>query len=151
MADSVDLDERSSTRAVSSEILAPGPPAERLPAVRRLNPRNPRVPIGHAEAKSLGAQGAKSRPERTCYSPSPVAGINFNLSDTLARGEGAGLTYVHWARAVLYNGLGWYEEALAEARQAAEDSPLPSFTYWAMAELVEAASRTSNDELAAVG
>jgi DNA-binding CsgD family transcriptional regulator len=75
--------------------------------------------------------------------------INVNLSDTLARGEGAGLTYVQWARAVLYNGLGWYEEALAEARQAAEDSPPHSFAYWAMAELVESASRTSNKELAA--
>ena len=32
-----------------------------------------------------------------------------------------GLTFIHWATAVLYNGLGRYEDALAAARQAAED------------------------------
>ena len=40
----------------------------------------------------------------------------------MRRGEGQGLTFIHWATAVLYNGLGRYEEALAAAQQAAEDS-----------------------------
>ena len=36
-----------------------------------------------------------------------------------ARGEGQWLTAAHWATAVLYNGLGRYDEALAAAEQAA--------------------------------
>jgi DNA-binding CsgD family transcriptional regulator len=37
------------------------------------------------------------------------------------RGKGVWLTFVQWATAVLYNGLGRYEEALAAAQPASED------------------------------
>jgi DNA-binding CsgD family transcriptional regulator len=74
--------------------------------------------------------------------------INVSLNDTVARSEGTGLTFVHWARAVLYNGLGRYEDALIAARQAAEGAPAHAFSYWAVAELIEAASRTANIKLA---
>ena len=39
--------------------------------------------------------------------------------DTARRGEGAGLTFLKWATAVLCNGAGRYEEALAYANLAA--------------------------------
>jgi DNA-binding CsgD family transcriptional regulator len=44
----------------------------------------------------------------------------------------------------LYNSLGRYEQALAEAQQAAEQAPELDISMWALAELIEAASRTGH-------
>ncbi len=74
--------------------------------------------------------------------------IDVSLNETVARSEGTGLTFVQWARAVLFNGLGRYEEALVAAREAAEGAPVHAFSYWAVAELVEAAARTANTKVA---
>jgi DNA-binding CsgD family transcriptional regulator len=65
------------------------------------------------------------------------------------RGEGAGLSFVQWAAAVLGNSLGRYEEALAAAQRASEDSPAVIFASWALVELVEAAARSAVPERAA--
>ncbi|MGZ6527911.1 MAG: helix-turn-helix transcriptional regulator [Actinomycetota bacterium] len=54
----------------------------------------------------------------------------------------------HWAAAVLYNGLGRYEEAAAAARQATSNAFEPWFSMWALPELVEAATRIGDTELA---
>jgi DNA-binding CsgD family transcriptional regulator/Tfp pilus assembly protein PilF len=56
--------------------------------------------------------------------------------------------YGHWAAAVLCNGLGRYAEAASAARQATADSAHPLPGTWAWAELVEAASRVGDTELA---
>jgi hypothetical protein len=45
---------------------------------------------------------------------------------------------VQWEAAVLYNSLGRYEEALAAAQRASEDSRAVRFASWALVELVEA-------------
>src|SRR3954454_20822577 len=59
------------------------------------------------------------------------------------RGEGrGGLAFVHWVTAVLYNRLGRYEEALAAARQAAEDTHAAWWRSWGSVELIEAAARS---------
>jgi DNA-binding CsgD family transcriptional regulator len=50
---------------------------------------------------------------------------------------------------VLYNSLGRYEEALAAAQRASEDSPAVRFASWALVELVEAAVRSAVPERAA--
>jgi ATP/maltotriose-dependent transcriptional regulator MalT len=50
---------------------------------------------------------------------------------------------------VLYNGLGRYEEALAAAESAREDSPELVFPMWAAVELIEAATRSGVPERAA--
>jgi DNA-binding CsgD family transcriptional regulator len=63
--------------------------------------------------------------------------------------EGIELTFVQWATAVLYNGLGRYEQALAAAHQASVDSPARRFAGRALAEVVEAATRTGAPEHAA--
>ena len=71
------------------------------------------------------------------------------LDDVGRRGEGGGLSFVDWATAVLYNSLGRYEEALAVAERASEDSPAMYFTGWALVELIEAAVRSMAPERAA--
>ena len=59
--------------------------------------------------------------------------------------KGIGVTMAHWANAVLANGLGRYEEALASAREAARHRHELTVPRWALAELVEAAARTDLD------
>ena len=69
--------------------------------------------------------------------------------DAERRGEGRALSFIGWADAVLYNSLGRYEEALAAAQRASEDSPAVQFADWALVELVEAAVRSAVPERAA--
>ncbi|HVR08697.1 MAG TPA: LuxR C-terminal-related transcriptional regulator, partial [Thermoanaerobaculia bacterium] len=64
------------------------------------------------------------------------------------RGEGLGLTSVQWADAVLCNSLGRYQEALAAAQRASEESPAVRFASWAFVELIEAAVRSGVPERA---
>ena len=71
------------------------------------------------------------------------------LEDVTARGEGAGVTMVQWARAVLCNGLGRYGDALAAAREAAACPPELGPATWALLELVEAGARTGDTGTAA--
>jgi DNA-binding CsgD family transcriptional regulator len=74
--------------------------------------------------------------------------IQTATEDVGRRGEGEGLSVIQWAAAVLYNSLGRYEEALAAAQQASEDSPAVRFANWALVELVEAAVRSAVPERA---
>ena len=69
----------------------------------------------------------------------------------MRRGQGLGLTFTHWASAVLHNGIGRYEDALAAALQATEYPEELRFSTWALAELIEAATRSGNAERAADG
>jgi DNA-binding CsgD family transcriptional regulator len=66
----------------------------------------------------------------------------ISAKDAARRGEGAGLTFLKWATAVLCNGVGRYEEALAAAQQAGDDQHELLFSTWAAAEMVEAATRS---------
>jgi len=56
--------------------------------------------------------------------------------------------YAHWAAAVHYNGLARYEEAAAAARQATSNTFEYWVSAWALPELVEAATRVGDAELA---
>jgi DNA-binding CsgD family transcriptional regulator/tetratricopeptide (TPR) repeat protein len=73
--------------------------------------------------------------------------IRASIEQAPAQGEGAAVTWAHWVAAVLYNGLGQYADALAEARQASGHR-LVHISMWALPELVEAAVRTGNTGLA---
>jgi DNA-binding CsgD family transcriptional regulator/tetratricopeptide (TPR) repeat protein len=73
----------------------------------------------------------------------------ISMKDVARRGEGAGLVFIEWATAVLRNGLGHYEEALAAAQRAGEDPHELVFSTWAAAELIEAATRSGVPERAA--
>src|SRR5215468_10938011 len=66
-----------------------------------------------------------------------------------AAGQGSGVQLSQWVSAVLHNGLGRYETALAQAQQAAEQAPELYIAMWAQPELIEAASRTGQPRLAA--
>jgi DNA-binding CsgD family transcriptional regulator len=57
-------------------------------------------------------------------------------------------TYAHWAAAVLYNGLARYDEAASAAREATAKTAELWASVWALPELVEAAARVGNRELA---
>jgi DNA-binding CsgD family transcriptional regulator len=74
--------------------------------------------------------------------------IEVTVAESAASGQGIALTYAHWAAAVLFNGLGRYAQALAEARQASEDTPGLGIPVWALPELIEAAARTGSADLA---
>jgi DNA-binding CsgD family transcriptional regulator len=75
--------------------------------------------------------------------------IEISTRDLVRRGEGVGLIYVQWASALLYNGLGRYDAALAAAQQAGEDPHELVFSLWAAVELIEAAARSGVPEQAA--
>ena len=75
--------------------------------------------------------------------------IQTATDDVGRRGEGRALSLMDWADAVLCNSLGRYEEALAAAQRASEDSLAVQFTGWALVELVEAAVRSGVPERAA--
>jgi DNA-binding CsgD family transcriptional regulator len=72
--------------------------------------------------------------------------IDAATEDCGASGEGMGLTVAEWARAVLFNGLARYEDALAAAQRASKDPYALLFSNAALVELIEAASRTGNRE-----
>jgi DNA-binding CsgD family transcriptional regulator len=64
-----------------------------------------------------------------------------------ARGEGVVLTFGEHALALLYNGLGRYQAALAAAESASARDEL-GVSVWSLPELVEAAARSGMNELA---
>jgi DNA-binding CsgD family transcriptional regulator len=74
--------------------------------------------------------------------------IDKARSEVAERGEGAGLEFIDWAEAVLYNGLGRYAEALEASRRVLDEAELVP-VGWAMPELIEAAVRTGALDLAA--
>jgi DNA-binding CsgD family transcriptional regulator len=65
-----------------------------------------------------------------------------------ARGEGSRLSAAEHASAVLYNGLGRYEEALDAARRRCEHADEMTRSTWALPELIEAAARSGAPAIA---
>jgi DNA-binding CsgD family transcriptional regulator len=74
--------------------------------------------------------------------------IQSTIEQATAGGQGVSVTVAHWVAAVLYNGLGRYEEALVAARQASALTHV-YISVWALPELIEAAARTGNSRMAA--
>jgi len=69
--------------------------------------------------------------------------------EMIARGEGRWLTAAAWAAAVLNNGLGRYDQALAAAEEGSVYPAELGLATWSMTELVEAAARTGQPQRAA--
>jgi DNA-binding CsgD family transcriptional regulator len=75
--------------------------------------------------------------------------VDAVIKDAQAAGQGEGIQWTQWVSAILDNGLGRYESALAEAQQASEQAPELFVSVWALVELIEAGSRTGQARLAA--
>jgi DNA-binding CsgD family transcriptional regulator len=74
--------------------------------------------------------------------------IDGVIAEATAGGQGTAVQYAQWANAVLMNGLGRYEEALAAAVEASEGTPELFIASWGLSELIEAAMRSGNVGLA---
>ena len=75
--------------------------------------------------------------------------LEATLAEVEPRGEGIGITIAYWGTAMLYNGLGRYDEALAAAELGAAYPADLRFATRALVELVEAAARGGSPERAA--
>jgi DNA-binding CsgD family transcriptional regulator/tetratricopeptide (TPR) repeat protein len=75
--------------------------------------------------------------------------IDSSRAEVTQRGEGVGISVLDWAEAVLHNGLGRYDEALAAAQRVTEHPHELSSSNWGRVELIEAAVRAGSPELAA--
>ena len=73
--------------------------------------------------------------------------IETTLREASARGEGIGVAISEYARAVLCNGCGEYEEAFAAASSAGEHQEVVA-ENWGLSELIEPATRTGRTALA---
>jgi DNA-binding CsgD family transcriptional regulator len=82
--------------------------------------------------------------------PELAALVEDFTTDAKARGEGFALAFAAQAAAVLYNGLGRWEEALATVAEAVNAAPYSEVSAQsAVAELVEAAARAGERRIAA--
>jgi DNA-binding CsgD family transcriptional regulator len=70
------------------------------------------------------------------------------VEDVTLRGEGIGITMVEWARALLCNGLGRYEEAVAAAGSSIGDGRDGGSLVLPCVELIESGVRSGREDLA---
>jgi DNA-binding CsgD family transcriptional regulator len=75
--------------------------------------------------------------------------IQTTLNQSAARGQGLAVMAAYWATAVLSNGLARYDEAVCAAREVTVTAIDPWQPVFALPELVEAAARAGDLELAA--
>ena len=75
--------------------------------------------------------------------------IEMVTKDPRMAAQGEWIQWSQLVSGILYNGLGRYETALAQAQQASEQAPELYVSMWALPELIEAASRTGRTGLAA--
>ncbi|MFC8419309.1 AAA family ATPase [Streptomyces sp. NPDC057236] len=113
-----------------------------------------------AQVRTIGeATGSRRLVDRVCLVTEPWRGretATLRAVDAMARGtdrhrapRDGTLGSGHWAKAVLYNGLGRHEEAYAAAEQGAEEPGELGPAVRSMAELVEAAVRSGRPSRAA--
>jgi DNA-binding CsgD family transcriptional regulator len=91
---------------------------------------------------ALVLAGLRGRPAEAV----PLIDVTINAAE--AAGQGIMVTWPRWVTAVLYNGLGRYDEAREAARLAADDPAGIYVSMWALPELVEAAARSGDMPMA---
>ena len=72
-----------------------------------------------------------------------LALLESAIAEAAAVGQGFAVQWGEFVKAILFNGLGRYDEALVAAQRASEDTPELFISSWALAELIEAASRSA--------
>jgi DNA-binding CsgD family transcriptional regulator len=97
--------------------------------------------IAHATGYPLPPYGALAVAAWRGRAAEATPLIDAAVISTTARGEGMGLSLVHYTDAVLNNGLGRYRDALTAAERASAYPQELGFANWALPELVEAAAR----------
>ena len=105
--------------------------------------------VVEATGSQLAPQGAIALAAWRGREAEASALIEASRQDVERRGEGLWLIATEWASAVLFNGLGRYEDALAAAEQAAEDPHELGVSTWVPTEIIEAAVRSGAPERAA--
>jgi hypothetical protein len=68
--------------------------------------------------------------------------LESTIAEAAAVGQGFAVQWGEFVKAILFNGLGRYDEALVAAQRASDDMPELFISSWALAELIEAASRS---------
>jgi DNA-binding CsgD family transcriptional regulator len=74
--------------------------------------------------------------------------IETAIAEAAAVGQGFAVQWGEFVKAILFNGLGRYDEALVAARRASDDMPELFISSWALAEVIEAASRSAEPRFA---
>jgi DNA-binding CsgD family transcriptional regulator len=74
--------------------------------------------------------------------------IESSGDDLIRRGEGVGITFAEWAKSLLNNGLGKYDQALTAAQRATAYHDDVGSTIWPLVELIEAAARVGKTGIA---
>jgi DNA-binding CsgD family transcriptional regulator len=92
---------------------------------------------------AVGLAALRGREAETAYL------IERTRTEVTERGEGIGLSVLDWAAAVLYNGLGRYEDACTAALRVAARPHDLNPSMWVMAEVIEAAVRAGTPEVGA--
>ena len=105
--------------------------------------------VVEATGSQLAPQGAIALAAWRGREAEATALIEASRREVESRGEGLWLIATEWASAVLFNGLGRYEDALSAAEQAAEDPHELGVSTWVPTELIEAAVRSGDIERAA--
>jgi DNA-binding CsgD family transcriptional regulator len=80
--------------------------------------------------------------------PEATSLIEAVIEAGTSQGQGIAVMVAHWAAAVLNNGLGRHELAVAEAGEVVLNGVLPWLSMWASCELVEAAVRAKDSDRA---
>jgi len=113
--------------------------------------RTSEVLLDEAESLIAFTHAAPTYPRITLSAwrdePGTLEMIDRVIADASERGEGQLVAFAEFARALLHNGCGDAEVALASARRATDE--LPFFKWIALRELIEAAVHTGALEVAA--
>jgi DNA-binding CsgD family transcriptional regulator len=102
--------------------------------------------VTDATGSQLGPHGALGVAAWRGREAEAIEIIQATMDDVTSRGEGRGVTS-QYAAALLYNGLGHYDKALAAAELACEYDDV-GVLGWSLAELIEAAVRSGQPERA---
>jgi DNA-binding CsgD family transcriptional regulator/tetratricopeptide (TPR) repeat protein len=97
-----------------------------------INAATDNPPLGYATLVLAAWRGDEAR---------TLALVDAAIEDGSVRGEGRAISQAEYVRALLYVGLGRYEDALAAAERSCEYGDL-GLVPWALPELVEAAARS---------
>ena len=77
-----------------------------------------------------------------------LADLQSAIEDAASVGQGFAIQWGEFTKAIVFNGLGRYDQALAAAGWASDEAPELFASSWALAELIEAASRCGEAERA---